>query len=153
MYVTFDGASKFSTFEAVSSTGHEKNRYFAPKKHIYSNKKNITKIYQPIFWYNVGFDMTNICYKGISADRCCSSPTALIRNTENWNINVRYTKWVSKYSSDLVGLEKYHNPQFLPELKLKLWRHTQDLFLRSFLYFSWHYSLPSYKISNSYHLF
>ena len=49
IYVTFDGASKFSTFEAVSSTGHEKNRYFTPKKHINSNKKNITKIYQLIF--------------------------------------------------------------------------------------------------------
>ena len=56
------------------------------------------------------------------------------KNTENRKINIRYTKWVSKYSSDLVGLEKYHNitfpttgfvktghnPQFLPELKLKL---------------------------------
>ena len=89
------------------------------------------------------------------------------KNTENWNISERYTKWVSKYSSDFVGLEKYHNipfsttgfvktglyPQFLPKVELKLWRHTQDLFLRSFLYFSWHYSLPSYKISNWYHLF
>ena len=49
-------------------------------------------------------------------------------------INVRYTKWVSKYSSDLVGLEKYQKipfsttgffktglyPQFLPKVKLKL---------------------------------
>ena len=49
IYVTFYGASEFSTFEAVSCTGHEKNRYFTPKKHINSNKKNITKTYQPIF--------------------------------------------------------------------------------------------------------
>ena len=34
------------------------------------------------------------------------------KNTENWKINVRSTKWVSKYSSDLVGLEKYHNIPF-----------------------------------------
>ena len=127
----------------------------------------MSKIVQPIFWYYVRFDSTDLWYNGISPDRTWSSPTELIRNTENWNINVRYTKLVSKYSSDWVGLEKYHKipfsttgfvktglyPQFLPKVELKLWRHTQDLFLRSFLYFSWHYSLPSYKISNWYHLF
>ena len=121
------------------------------------NQNFLSQFFDTMSLNNVCFHMTNIWYKGISADRCCSSPTALIRNTENWKINVRYTEWVPKYSSDLVGLEKYHKipfsttgfvktglyPQFLPQVELKLWRHTQDLFLRSFLYFSWHYSLPS----------
>ena len=37
LYVNFDGASEFSTFEAVSCTGNEKNRYFTQKKHKNAN--------------------------------------------------------------------------------------------------------------------
>ena len=37
LYVTFDGASEFPTFEAVSCTGNDKNRYFTQKKHKNAN--------------------------------------------------------------------------------------------------------------------
>ena len=71
---------------------YRENRYFTQRKHINSNKKNITKIYQPIFRYNMCFDMTNIWYKGFSADRCGSSPTALIkiRKIENFTLGKQY---------------------------------------------------------------
>ena len=142
------------------------NRYRVPvsRKPVFCTKKSLfrelKKIHQntprhflikDVFWY----DKYTI-WRNKGGSRWIVSHSA-DKNTENWNINVRYTKWVSKYSSDLVGLEKYHNipfsttgfvktglyPQFLPLVKLTIWRHTQDLFLRTCLYFSWHYSLPS----------
>ena len=36
------------------------------------------------------------------------------KNTNILKINVRYTKWVSKYSSDSAGQEKYHNIPLTP---------------------------------------
>ena len=89
------------------------------------------------------------------------------KNTEIWKINVRYTKWVSKYSSDSSGQEKYHNipltptgssktgryPKFSRKVKLELWRHTHNVFSRNCLDFLWQHVLWSYKIWIRYHKF
>ena len=36
------------------------------------------------------------------------------KNAEKLKIYVKYKKWVSKYSSDSVGQQKYHEIPFLP---------------------------------------
>ena len=87
--------------------------------------------------------------------------------TDFWKINVRLTIWVSKYSPNLVGQEKYHNiplkptgfyktghnAQFDREVKLNLWRHSYVFFSRNQLKFSWQHALWSCRISNRYHKF
>ena len=80
------------------------------------------------------------------------------KNTENWKLYVRYTKWVSKYSSDWVGQEKYHNiplkqtgfyktghnAQFNREIKGSVPRYIYSLSPARFL----DYSVKKYFIEN-----
>ena len=152
--------------EPVSCTGFEKTGIFAEKIDFSQFKKRHQKAPRHFLIKDVFLYEKYSIWRNNGGSRLIASHSA-DKNTEYWKTNVRYTKWVSKYSSDFVSLEKYHdipfsttgfvktghNPQFLPKVKLKLWRHTQDLFFRSFLYLSWHYSIPSYKISNWYQLF
>ena len=46
------------------------------------------------------------------------------KNTNILKINVRYTKWVSKYSSDSSGQEKYHNIPLTPTGSYKTGQNT-----------------------------
>ena len=43
------------------------------------------------------------------------------KNAEKWKIYVKYKKLVSKYSSDSVGQEKYHEIPFSPNYDITYW--------------------------------